>query len=264
MKKQSLMRRKMRRERIMKRTAMRFIYVSLFLVIGSLVRENQELKETINQKDIEYQALAKEKTMAITNLHYIINDLSDENESLNSIINDMDDQLKAVASVNESYVDELNTLRKRSELYNKYEYAVMYDDERTELTYEEIEYGEDLMLAKGLDPDLMFGTIMVESRGNPNAVNKTSGATGYGQFLNSTGRWVWKDLLGNNTYHSDIRKDGESNILMMATYYDYLYSEVGNTFNVVKSYSGNSTNEGTEEYLSNVNSFTRQVGEVVN
>ena len=120
------------------------------------------------------------------------------------------------------------------------------------------------MVAKGYDPHLMFGTIMVESRAQSDAVNISSGAMGYGQFLNSTAEWVWTDILGNNTYYSDIRKDGKSNIQMMAAYYDYLYTETGSTFNVAKCYSGNTTNEGTSEYIAKVNSFISTVGAVLN
>ena len=96
-----------------------------------------------------------------------------------------------------------------------------------------------------------------------NAVNKESGATGYGQFLDSTARWVWTKLMGNDNYYSDIRKDGMTNIQMMAEYYDYLYGEYNSTFKVVKQYSGNSTNEGTSKYLAKVNKFIKTVGAVL-
>ena len=261
MKKQSLMRRKIKRERIIRRTLSTILYVSLFLITGSLIKENQELKEEINQKEVEYQTQLKnaayERKLTITSLHNIIDDL-------NEIIENTDAQLKVVEEVNKSYVDELNTFRKRSELYDKYEYAVIYDNERTELTYEEIEYGEDLMIARGYNPHLMFGMIMAESRGKTTVVNSSSGATGYGQFLNSTAKWLWTNMLHKDSYYPDIRKDGKSNILLMATYYDYLYSECGSTFNVIKSYSGNDTDEGTQGYLNEVNRFTSTVGEVIN
>jgi hypothetical protein len=201
-------------------------------------------------------------------LHIFANELDKltvENNELCNIIDEIDDQIEEIESINKSYVDELNMLRTRAELFDKYEYAIAYGSSgRTELTYEEIKYGEDLMLAKGLNPHLMFGTIMVESAGKPDAVNNESGATGYGQFLDSTAKWVWTKLLGHSTYNSNIRKDGMKNIQMMAEYYDFLYAEHGSTFKVVKQYSGNSTNVGAAKYLAKVNSFTKQVGEVVN
>lgn len=241
------MRIKRRRERMIK-LIMRSFLISIFsFIMISLAKENMELRQ-------ELRETIYEKNNIIAELTHTIGDL-------NNTLQETDKQLRHVASVNESYVDELNTLRNRAELYDKYEYAIIYGGNRTELTYEEIQLGEELMLSKGYDPHLMFGSIMVESNANPNAVNKSSGATGYGQFLDSTARWVWTSLMGNDSYYSDIRKDGKVNILMMATYYDYLYSVTDSTFKVVKCYSGNSTDEGTRRYIARVNKFIGQVGE---
>lgn len=251
------MRRMQRRERIAKRLTTLFIYTVLTLTVILLNKENQELKLAITEQEEEFQSIIFEKNHEITKLNFAVNNLE-------QVVDQLDEQIESVSDVNKSYVDELNTLRKRAELYDKYEYAIVYNDKRTDLTYEEIEYGENMMLAYGYDPDLMFGSIMVESRATSNAVNKESGATGYGQFLDSTAQWVWTRLLGNDTYHSDIRKDGKSNIQMMATYYDYLYNTKGDTFNVVKTYSGNSTYAGTARYLAKVNSFISTVGAIIN
>lgn len=233
---------------------MTFIIICLCITIGCLAKENNNLQATV---DKHYEVLRDKNNEII--------ELTLKNSELHNIIDDIDDQIEHLESVNKSYVDELNMLRTRAELFDKYEYAIAYGNSgRTELTYEEIKYGEELMLAKGLNPHLMFGTIMVESAGRPDAVNNGSGATGYGQFLDSTAQWVWTKLLGNSTYNSNIRKDGFKNIQMMAEYYDYLYAELGSTFKVVKQYSGNSTNVGAAQYLAKVNSFTKKVGEVVN
>lgn len=252
------MRKMQRKEIFVKRLTTLFIYTCLILTIVFLSKENKELKVAVDAQQQLYESTIFEKNYEIANLNYKI-------DGLEEVVNELDEQISNVSEVNKSYVDELNYLRSREELYDKYEYAIMYDGKRTELKYEEIQYGEELMLAKGHNPNLMFGSIMVESRANPVAVNKESGATGYGQFLDSTAKWVWTKLIGNNSYYSDIRKDGKANIQMMAEYYDYLYGMYGNnTLKVVKHYSGNSTYEGASTYLAKVNSFTRKVGEVIN
>lgn len=186
-------------------------------------------------------------------------------QQLQSTIQQLDSELQQVSDVNKSYVDELNELRSRQELYNKYEYAVLDEEgKRTDLTYEQIKLGEELMEENGYNPHLLFGTIMVESNGNPYDVNSQTGATGYGQFLDETARFTWVNLLNNNYYDPDIRKDGTSNIKMMASYYDYLYNKVGTTFNVVKCYSGNSEDSGAQSYLNRINKYTSKVGAFVN
>lgn len=196
-------------------------------------------------------------TNIITEKNKIITDLNDT-------IKELDIQIQNVSNTNKSYVDELTELRTRSELYDKYSYAIINEmEERTELTYEEIKLGEQLMREKGYDPHLMFGTIMVESGGDPDAINESSGATGYGQFLNSTAEFVWSKLLGKGNYDPEVMKDGVSNIQMMAEYYDYLYSTKGDTFSVIKQYSGNATDEGAMNYLAKINSFTQKVGVVI-
>lgn len=211
-----------------------------------LISQNQKLNKELMtiQKEVE----EKDETI----------------NKLKSLTLELDEQLHNVAEVNKLYVNELTEFRQRSELYDKYSYAIINDSgKRTELKYEEIKYGEELMEAKGLDPHLMFGTIMVESGANPNAVNKTSGATGYGQFLNSTAKFVWTKLLNNDTYSPNVMKDGKSNILMMAEYYEYLNSYKSGTFEIIKQYSGNSTDEGARNYLAKINRYTNKVGAVV-
>lgn len=222
-----------------------FICIGLILQIHHINNQNKKLNtEIIN---LDKQITQKDK---------VITDLS-------LIIQEVDNNARQVMNVNKTYVDELTELRNRSELYDKYSYAIINGTTRTELTYDEIKLGETLMKEKGYDPNLLFGTIMVESGGNPNAVNSSSDATGYGQFINSTARFVWTDLLNNDNYYSEIRKDGKSNIQMMVAYYDYLYDIHGDTFGVIKSYSGNSTNSGAYSYLSRINNYTLKVGATV-
>lgn len=216
------------------------------------------------RQNLKYQDINNQLHDTLKEQNVLIEDQNKTIEDLLYVISEQDMQLQQVSETNKSYVDELTELRSRSELYDKYSYAIINEsNQRTLLTYEEIKLGEQLMLEKGYDPNLMFGTIMVESGGDPNAVNSESGATGYGQFLDSTAEFVWLDLLDNEWYSSEIMKDGESNIKMMAEYYEYLYNTKGNTFQVIKQYSGNITDEGAAQYLAKINNYTQQVGVII-
>lgn len=245
---------KLQRNLIRTLTVVSAMMIATIIVLGfSLFGFNSKFKKLSKEYDSLQTSSTRESFQNKVNII-----------ELQSTIEDLNKQLQHVSNVNHSYVDELNKLRARKELYNKYEYAVLDEEgKRTNLTYEEIELGEQLMKEKGYDPHLMFGTIMVESNGNPNDVNSQSGATGYGQFLDETARFTWITLMDNKSYHSDIRKDGTSNIKMMASYYDYLYNKFGNTFGVIKSYSGNSTDSGAQRYLNRINKYTTKVGAVV-
>lgn len=242
-------------------TLLTSICTALIIIIISILFCVRNIYNDYNAMALYYDTLKENTSNTISNLYLELSDKDNKINQLKEIIDSQDRELQNISEINKSYVDEINYLRSRKELYNKYEYAI-YDEmgERTYLTYEEIKLGEDLMLEKGYDPNLLFGTIMVESRGNPNVVNEETGATGYGQFMDETAEFVWNDLMGNYDYYPEIRKDGESNIKMMANYYDYLYKTEGNTFSVIKRYSGNATNYGTLNYINKINSFTNKVG----
>lgn len=249
MKKINRLSNRLKKEKLIKSVAVAFSTILLFAAV-LLVKENMSLKSAMEEKN----EIIKDKEAEIEKKDTIINEKDASIEILTNTIRSMDEEILDVKEVNESYVDELNELRSRKELYDKYQYAIFDEDgKRTELTYEEIKLGEEIMLDNNLDPDIMFGTIMVESNGNPKAVNTDTNATGYGQFLDSTAEWVWTELLGHDNYASNVRKDGKANIQMMGAYYGYLYGQKGNTFDVMKAYSGNSTNSGATKYIDRVN-----------
>lgn len=239
--------------------------ISMAIMLGVFIHFCKNYNSKYNELSKKYAELENTTTFALMEKDADIQTMQTEQNNqvaaLKETIDGLNQEIQSLSEINKSYVDELNDLRSRKELLDKYEYAIFDESgNRTSLTYAEIKLGEDLMAESGHDPNLMFGTIMVESRGNSAAVNPVSNSTGYGQFMNSTARFVWTDLLGNSNYTPDIRKDGESNIRMMAAYYDYLYEKNKSTIKVVKEYSGNSTMAGAMSYLNKINSFTRKCG----
>lgn len=253
------------RERLSKKqliiTLLLFTCSILVLVCLSLVFKIHDMKYDYDHMSSSYTYLQNDKDFAIKESSRKDNTI----ENLKSVIKQQDTQLSHISEINKAYVDELNFLYGRKELFDKYEYAVINEvGDRTCLTYEQIKLGQDLMLENGYDPNLLLGTIMVESGGDPSRVNEESGATGLGQFLDESAEFVWCDLMGNDYYDPEIRKDAESNIKMMACYYDYLYKqEYGDTFNVIKRYSGNVTDWGTSQYIQRINNFTSKVGVLI-
>lgn len=236
-------------------------YISIMIIIGLLlIGIAQEFK--INNLE-SYNMILGNTNQSLTS---DINKLEKQNKDLVEVTKDITDELDNAKSLNEKHVDTINKYRKREELHDKYEY-VIYNKEgiRTDLTYDQIQTGEELMLAKGLDPDLLFGSIMVESDGKENAKSSISTASGYGQFLNTTGKFVYEDLLGNDKGiydHTITPFDGDINIKMMVAYYDYLYKQTGNTFSVIRCYSGGSSSFANY-YLSKINSYTKTTGSIV-
>jgi hypothetical protein len=183
-----------------------------------------------------------------------INDLSQTIISLQSISNDLDEQNKSLATSNEEYYNELVELRNRAELYDKYEYALINSTgDRTDITYDQLRNLSDLLEDyKVNDQDLILSWIMVESGGNEKIKNSSSSAKGYGQFLDSTSKYVYTNLLGYDDWDSSVALDGNINIQMMVAYINYLYDYSGNNlYATINNYRGCYD----ESYISKLNMY---------
>lgn len=133
----------------------------------------------------------------------------------------------------------------------KYKYA-MYDTggNRNDLTVDLLTLGDRLMQENNLDPNLLFGIIMVESEGHTDKTNPDSGAAGLGQFMPETGQFVYNKYIDKNKkyYHNTTPYNATCNLKMTALYLKYLYDIYDNsTMDVLKHYCGGD-DEFTQEY----------------
>ena len=147
----------------------------------------------------------------------------------------------------------------RSSILNQYNW-VQHDESGNvnDMTDDLVIYTYELCDSYDIDPALVFGMIMVESRGFSDNRNGSSGAAGLGQFLSSTARIVYEDFLGNGrgSYdHNVTPYDPYTGVTMMVTYLNYLYNRHGDTMTVLESYSGNKTYSGTLGYYNKVISW---------
>ena len=197
--------------------------------------------------------------------HYIIltNELKKENEFLHSenieMISQIDmymdtalyfaDMSIAMDNTNAELKDmvskqeeELIVYKEREELYDAYEWALIHDGKKTDITYDQIESLQEYCDKKGYSSemvDLVLAVAMKESTGHEKAYNKSSGASGYCQLLGSTARMVYTKLQGNTNYTHDVALDGEQNLQMAADYLYYLYDYHGNNpIKMIDSYRG--------------------------
>ena len=147
----------------------------------------------------------------------------------------------------------------RSSILDQYNW-VQHDESGNinDMTDDLVIYTYELCNSYDIDPALVFGMIMVESRGFSDNRNGSSGAAGLGQFLSSTARIVYEDFLGNGrgSYdHNVTPYDPYTGVTMMVTYLNYLYNRHGDTMTVLESYSGNKTYSGTLGYYNKVVSW---------
>lgn len=227
---------------------------SLVNQVHNLTIENEQLNDTITNMTSDSDAL----TARISALTLQNNVLKDSVSGMKDTIDTLDSSNAKLIKDNKSLSSDLKKFTKRSELYDKYEYAVYNKSgDRTDLKYDQIATGEELMEKAGIDPDLLFGIIMTESGGNEKASNSTSTARGFGQMLAGTGEYVYEDILNLGTYNHSMAYNGDTNIRMVVGYLGYLKNTRHmSAYNTIKAYRGI---EPTG-YIRTINSYINKKG----
>lgn len=194
--------------------------------IVNLSKENIQLAKESKSISDSYNALSE----LMVDTSKLSVDLDLENTELKERLNELE------ASLNVFYT--------RSELYDKYDWAITRSDgSRTDIKYDQLLTLEELIKEKGMEPetlDLVLAIAMVESNGVENAKNPESTASGFGGFLNSTGKFVYTELMNNDSYnHSKVSMNGDDNLQMIVYYLDYLNDIYDGDLNeVIRNYRG--------------------------
>lgn len=209
----------------------------------NLTKAREMLSTTTKQNTYlsnEIEALTTSNNELVQDLT-AMTQVSLELESQNNLlINDN----KALAEEYDEVYAELSKLQAREELYDRYSYAIIYDGHRTDVKYDALKHLEDIAEELGMTQDsidLCLSFVLNESRGNENAYN-ASGASGLGQLMPGTGKFVWDKLMDNKGIeydHSTIPFDGSTNLEMTLRLLDYLGEYYNNdTKDVITSYCG--------------------------
>ncbi|MGL5745041.1 MAG: lytic transglycosylase domain-containing protein [Cetobacterium sp.] len=145
--------------------------------------------------------------------------------------------------------------------YKEFEYAMKTSklNSRYKLSEEDISLIVENSKKYKIDPHLAIGIIWYESRFNTNAKSKTSSASGYGQFIKSTGAWVHKDLLKRkDTYDHNVTPfQPKNSIPMMYAYLDYLIKRnKGDIRKVLVRYNGG---ELGDKYFNDIDKYFKTV-----
>ena len=209
-------------------------YIKLYKVGTGLYSEYQIIEHNYNEDAEIYEKLNSE-----------IKDLMDT-------VTELDNQNKKLSKENKQMHKDLDKYEKRSELFNKYEYAIYHGKKRTSFTYSQLELAEDIMEKKGMDANLLLAIAMTESAGDEKSESSSSTAKGYGQFLKGTGKFVYEDLMKAGTYNHSYALNGSTNIKLMANYLEYLQKNKNSVYSMIESYRGVPNCTG---YMNKVNSY---------
>lgn len=190
------------------------------------------------------------------------NEVSETLKSVCEVSTELDTENQTLIAANQSKDQIIATYEERSELFDKYEYAILDDSgNRTDINYSDTKMLEDLCEEKGLNQEtvnLVLAIAMTESTGNEDAKSSISTARGFGQFLSSTGEFVYTELMGNSNYnHAEVASSGTENLEMMVYYLDYLNENCdGNIGEVINKYRG--LNDPSYKYK--INRYLSSVG----
>lgn len=239
--------------------------IAMFIMFVVLTNNSnnvmQKAASDVMTKETELQELKSDYKSLKENFNYLngqYKSMTNMVDELTSISTELDEQNKA-------YYEELKVLRERKELYDKYSYAILNDaGERTDITYDQIITLKDLLKESSIDDeDLILAWIMTESNGNEKARNTKSTAKGYGQILDGTSKFIYTNLMNNNSadWHSSIALNGDTNIEMMVTYIDYLYDKNnGDLYDIMRDYRGKRDISG---YVSKIDSYLQNADKSV-
>lgn len=202
------------------------------------------LNKQVNDLSIENEQLTEE----LVSVSNEFNDLSALLYETSDIAISLDHENTELLNYNYELTEIVDSLEERQELYNKYEYALIREDgTRTDITFEHIKSLKDLAIEKGLNDqviDLILSIVMTESDGYENAKNSKSTASGFGQFLSTTGTFVYERLMNMDEYSHDMAMNGSLNLEMMTEYLCYLNDKYnGNMDLVINEYRGLDSNE---------------------
>ena len=235
------------------------IATTIVMVIMFIVLTNnsnnimQKAASDVMTKETELQEMKSDYDSLKKNYNY----LNGKYKSMSSMVDELTSISTELDEQNKAYYEELKVLRERKELYDKYSYAILNDaGERTDIKYDQIITLKELLKESSIDDeDLILAWIMTESNGNEKAKNTKSTAKGYGQILDGTSKFIYTNLMNNNSadWHSTIALNGDMNIEMMVTYIDYLYDKNnGDLYDIMRDYRGKQDISG---YVSKIDSY---------
>ena len=158
-----------------------------------------------------------------------------EAKMLNAQISAKDAQIETLQN------DHYNDYKTASYLLTKYDYVFDRMPSNSGITLSDIAYYDDMCKANNWNPHIMWCIYWNESRFTAVIDNPVSSARGLGQILESTGRYIYTNILGLGTYDHSMAYDVRTN-MMLTTELLYYYMD-GGLAHAVASYSSDFSGE---------------------
>ncbi|MGL5191289.1 MAG: transglycosylase SLT domain-containing protein [Cetobacterium sp.] len=239
------------------------VILFLFQTGSKALKSTKEIMER-DLKILKLTAIIETQNSQLENLKELCLNLEKELDKLEKDGKDLENKIVALnkkLDERKLAVQPKPQVNESSTKYKEFGYAMKTSklNSRYKLSEKDIDLILDNSKKYKIDPHLAIGIIWYESRFNTNAKSKTSSASGYGQFIKSTGAWVYKDLLKRKgTYdHSVTPFEPHNSIPMMYAYLDYLIKRnKGDIRKVLVRYNGG---ELGDKYFNDIDKYFKTV-----
>lgn len=223
------------------------VIIAVVSVLGLLVFASLYMGEHVRAKSLQNTVEAQKST--ITEQTLTLANLETEMNKLSEVAVTLDEQNTNLVATLKAEETELEELKERKELYDKYEYALVRSDgSRTDIDYEDIKSLEELAKEKGLGEDAVSVVLAIarnESEGFADVKNDSSSAAGLCGLLSSTAKFSYEKLMdnGRGSYKSDYVYDSLTNLEMAMEYIAYLKDNTSSNRELLVAYRGDSSDE---------------------
>ena len=200
---------------------------------GTQVYANSQLEKSIAEQKATIDSQSNDLLLAAMEI-----------DQLSVVAGELDEQNSELVTTLKAQETELEELRERKELYEKYDYAFVREDgSRTDIEYDDIKSLEELAEKEGLGEDAVALVLAIsrnESQGYANVKNPKSSAAGLCRLLKSTAKYSYETLLANGkgTYKSEYVYDTLTNLEMALAYVAYLKENTDSNYELLVAYRG--------------------------
>jgi hypothetical protein len=200
---------------------------------GAQVYTNSQLEKTVAEQKVTIDSQSKDLLLAAVEI-----------DQLSVVAGELDEQNSELVTTLKAQETELEELRERKELYEKYDYAFVREDgSRTDIEYDDIKSLEELAEEQGLGEDAVALVLAIsrnESQGYAKVKNPKSSAAGLCGLLNSTAKYSYETLLANGkgSYKSEYVYDTLTNLEMALAYVAYLKDNTSSNYELLVAYRG--------------------------
>lgn len=203
--------------------------------------------------EIKRQSSLLEYKEEIKNQSMMLQLKDDMIDTLDNIVITLNTDIQQLKTTQEENLKLIAEFEKRKELYDKYEYVLLRNNKRTDITYSQISKAEQFALERNINPNLVFAVTTVESNCTETAINKSADARGYNQFIERTAKYIYEQRLKRGVYKHEYALNGTLNFEMAAEYLKYLMDyHKGDIVAVLSNYNGSNPSSGYYQKINNV------------